>query len=186
MIESKAQNIILVLIAIFGTGFLSGLFQDNIFMTIFYLIGFLVSLVIYFFGYPLRKKVVNKFLNPLKRVIRDLELFDKVKEDPKQQRRIMNRLYKHLKLTVFLGGSLRVIASNSPTKPSFTFQKEGEKPLLTIYFFILSGDQPYQFYTSGPKENYYSHLERQGPSRTSKENTEILERLIETLKQFIL
>ncbi|MFW9970996.1 MAG: hypothetical protein ACFFDF_12450 [Candidatus Odinarchaeota archaeon] len=185
MKESKAQNIILVLIAIFGTGFLSGLFQDNIFITIFYLIGFLVSLTIYFFGYPLRKKLVNNFINPLKKVINDLDLVDKVKEDPKKHRKIINRLYKHLKLAVFLDGSLKVLPSNSPTKPSFTFRKEGEEPLLTIYFFILSSDQPYQFYTSGKKENYYSHLERQSPDRTHKENREILERLIVNLKGFI-
>ncbi|MFX0029718.1 MAG: hypothetical protein ACFE8B_10950 [Candidatus Hermodarchaeota archaeon] len=180
MSESKAERLILVFIIVTLTGLLTVLFQNNF---IVYLVGFLVASVIYFFGYPLRKKLVTKIIKPMKRVISDLERYDKIKGDPKEKRKVMNKLYNHLKQTVFLESSTRIIPSNSAHKPSFTFQKEGEAPLLTIQFFILSGDDPYRFQISGKNENYYSDLKKQAPNRTPEENKDNLENLLTTLKE---
>jgi len=185
MAESKTKTILIMFMSIFGTLFLSGLFQNNIFITSFYLIGFLISLAIYYLEYSIRRIFVQRFRNPLNLVIEDLKQFDRIKEDPKLKRKTIMRLYRHLKLTEFIEGSFKVIPSNSPIKPSFKFQEEGEESLLTIQFFILSGDQPYQFQLSGKNENYYSNLTKQAPSLAPEDNTKNLERLIVLIKECI-
>jgi hypothetical protein len=85
MSESKIENLLLVLIAIFLTNIFSALFQISLSLTIiFNLICVSVFLTLYFFGYILRNKIIIKIKNPLERIINDLEEYEKNRDDLKE------------------------------------------------------------------------------------------------------
>jgi hypothetical protein len=85
MSESKIENLLLVLIAIFLTNIFSALFQISLSLTIiFNLICVSVFLTFYFFGYILRNKIIIKIKNPLERIINDLEEYEKNRDDLKE------------------------------------------------------------------------------------------------------
>ena len=146
MPESKLENLLLVLIAIFLTNIFSALFQINLSMTIiFNLICVSFFLILYFFGYILRNKIVIKIRNPIKRIINDLEQYEKIREDLKLEKKVINRLYKNFKLCLLLGGRFIISSGGNKEKTFFNFKKEGGNKMCQIYFWKLSNNKPYQF-----------------------------------------
>lgn len=190
MPESKLENLLLVLLAIFLTNIFSALFQINLLITIlFNLICVSIFLVIYFFGYFLRKKLVIKLRNPLKRIISELELYDKIKDDLKLEKKVLNRLYKDCKSSELLEGPFIILSMDSKYKSFFKFQKEGGSPLITIYFWKSSGDKPYQFQIYTPRSpSPYNSKKMNNPSRkaeTIQKQKSELNKCIGILREFL-
>lgn len=187
MSESKRENLLLVLIAIFLTNIFSVLFQINLTLAIlFNLICVSIFLIIYIFEYPLRKQLVIRFRNPLKRVIIDLELYHKIKEDPKLEKKVINKLYKNFKLSELLEGPFRITTMDSIQKSFFKFQKEGENPLITIYFWKSSSNSPYQFQISSKRYNTsYESIKMSNPDQDPEIKRDNLKKLIVILREFL-
>lgn len=187
MPESKLEKLLFVLIAIFLTNIFSALFQINLTLTIlFNLICVSIFLILYFFGYVLRNKILIMIKNPIKRIINDLEEYEKNREDLELEKKIINRLYKNFELCLLLGGQFIISTGGNNEKTFFNFKKGGGSMIFQIYFWKLSNNKPYQFQMNNLRDNaMYSSIKMIRPDQKPEVRREKLKKCLDILGEFL-
>lgn len=187
MPESKLEKLLFVLIAIFLTNIFSALFQINLTLTIiFNLICVSIFLILYFLGYILRNKILITIKNPIKRIINDLEEYEKNREDIELERKIINRLYKNFKLCLVLGGEFIINSGGNNEKTFFNFKKAAGSMIFQGYFWKLSNNKPYQFQMNNKRDNaMYSSKKMSPPDQKPEVRREKLQKCLNILREFL-
>jgi len=187
MPESKLEKLFFVLIAIFLTNIFSALFQINLTLTImFNLIWVSIFLILYFFGYILRNKILITIKNPIKRIINDLEKYEKNREDLELEKKIVDRLYKNFELCLLLGGQFIISTGGNNEKTFFNFKKGGGNMIFQSYFWKLSNNKPYQFQMNNLRDNaMYSSIKISSPDQKPEVRREKLKKCLDILGEFL-
>lgn len=123
--------------------------------------------------------------NSLKRIISDLELYDKNRENLDSEKKILNRLYKNFELSKMLNGQFIISSGGNNEKTFFNFKKEGGKLLYQAYFWKLSNNKPYQFQINNLRDKgLYSSKKMVPPDKTPETRRDNLNKCIKVLEEF--